>query len=198
MTLDLNDLARYDDVIRLRSGTRLTLRFAGPDDADRLQNYFRGLSPRSRYNRLMGPAPELPRGLLDRFVQRGEADAHTLLAMKASDADDSVVAELRYAFDAETGSVEFGLSVDDRWQGQGIGRALTGNVTCRASALGGVRLFGDTLRDNRAMIALARSTGFSLVPTPGDWKQVRFEKVIGRHENLRVSRLRSKTLQCAN
>ena len=39
-------------------------------------------------------------------------------------------------------------------------------------------MFGDTLRSNDAMIAVARRAGYSFVPTPGDWKLVRFEKHI--------------------
>jgi GNAT superfamily N-acetyltransferase len=179
MALDLVDLGRSDDLVLLQSGVSLTIRYAGPDDAEALQNYFRALSPRSRYNRLMGPAPELPHGLLDRFVHTGEAGAYSLLATLAADAGESVIGEVRYAYEPDDGSVEFGLSVADRWQGQGIGRALIGNVACRAAAHGALRLFGDTLRDNHAMIALARSTAFAFVPTPGDWKQVRFEKPIG-------------------
>jgi len=62
MALDLTDLGRRDDVVLLRGGVSLIVRYAAPDDAEALQNYFRALSPRSRYNRLMGPAPELPRG----------------------------------------------------------------------------------------------------------------------------------------
>jgi hypothetical protein len=58
------------DGVRLPDGRLLTIRSAGPNDVDALKNYFRALSPRSRTNRLMGPAPELPPALLDRFVQR--------------------------------------------------------------------------------------------------------------------------------
>jgi GNAT superfamily N-acetyltransferase len=179
MALQFIDLGRTADLLRLPSGVALTIRYAGPADAEALQDYFRALSPRSRYNRLMGPAPELPQGLLVRFVQTGDAGAYSLLATMANDAGESVIGEARYAFEPDTGSIEFGVSVADRWHGQGIGRLLIDNVTCRGAAHGALRLFGDTLRDNHAMIALARNTGFGFAPTPGDWKQVRFEKAIG-------------------
>jgi GNAT superfamily N-acetyltransferase len=72
-----------------------------------------------------------------------------------------------------------GLSVADPMQGHGIGAALLSNLECRAAALDADFLFGDTLRSNEAMLALARKAGFTFAPTPGDWKQVRFEKKIG-------------------
>ena len=39
-------------------------------------------------------------------------------------------------------------------------------------------MFGDTLRSNDAMIALARKSGYAFANSPGDWKLVRFEKQI--------------------
>jgi len=55
---------------------------------------------------------------------------------------------------------------------------MLSTLQCRADALGAETLFGDTLRSNDAMLKLARKAGFSIAPTPGDWKQTRFEKKI--------------------
>jgi RimJ/RimL family protein N-acetyltransferase len=88
------------------------------------------------------------------------------------------VGEARYGFEAASGNFEFGVSVDDRWQGYGIGSALLRNLQCRAAALGARRIFGDTLRSNEAMIGLARKSGFNFAHNPDDWKLVRFEKQI--------------------
>ena len=101
--------------------------------------------------------------------------AHELFARSAVRAN---VGEARYAFDGDTASIEFGLSIDDRWQGHGIGRALLQNIECRAASFGATRLFGDTLRSNDVMIALARKAGYALANSPGDWKQTRFHKQI--------------------
>ena len=94
------------------------------------------------------------------------------------DGRETLVGEARYAFDTDTDSFEFGLSIDDGWQGQGIGSALLKNMECRAAAFGARRLFGDTLRSNDAMIGLAGKSGFAFTNSPGDWKLVRFEKHI--------------------
>jgi GNAT superfamily N-acetyltransferase len=94
------------------------------------------------------------------------------------DGIETIVGEARYAFNTDTGSFEFGLSIDDRWQGHGIGSALLANLQCRAAAFGAKRLFGDTLRSNEVMISLARKSGYGFTQSPGDWKLVRFEKHI--------------------
>ena len=156
--------------------SRLKVRFVEPGDAGALQAYIRSLTTRSRYNRFLGAISELPQTLLEHFVHVGEDERFSVIATMMIDGHETIVGEARYAFDADTGSFEFGLSVDDRWQGQGIGSALLGNLECRAAAFGSKRLFGDTLRSNEAMIALARKSGFAFTHNPDDWKLVRFEK----------------------
>jgi RimJ/RimL family protein N-acetyltransferase len=172
----LDDLRQHSDSLRLRSGKPLTLRFVEPDDAEALQAYFRSLTTRSRYNRFLGAMSELPHKLLEDFIHVGEDDRFSVIATMAIDGHETIVGEARYAFDPDKDSFEFGLSIDDRWQGQGVGSALLSNLECRAAAFGAARLFGDTLRSNEVMIALARKSGFAFTNNPDDWKLVRFEK----------------------
>ena len=177
-SLRFDDLKQYSDVLRSRSGNAVTVRFVEPRDAEELQNYFRSLSARSRYNRFLGALSELPATLLDHFIHVGEADRFSVVATMMIDGFETIVGEARYAFDADTSSIEFGLSIDDRWQGHGIGKALLKNLECRAASFGAEHLFGDTLRSNDAMIGLARKSGYAFAASPGDWKLVRFEKHI--------------------
>ncbi|MBR1125844.1 GNAT family N-acetyltransferase [Bradyrhizobium lablabi] len=177
-TLRLDDLRQYSDMLRSRDGEAITVRFVEPRDADELQSYFRGLTSRSRYNRFLGAMSQLPPTLLDRFIHVGEANQFSVIATMAVDGIETIVGEARYAFNFETSGFEFGLSVDDRWQGHGIGKALLKNLECRAAAFGAERLFGDTLRSNASMIALARKSDYAFANSPGDWKLVRFEKHI--------------------
>jgi RimJ/RimL family protein N-acetyltransferase len=177
-TLRLDDLRQYSDVLRSRSGEAVNVRFVEPRDAEALQSYFRSLTARSRYNRFLGAASELPPSLLEEFIHAGEADRFSVVATMQIEGRETIVGEARYAFDSDTASIEFGLSLDDRWQGRGIGKALLKNLECRAASFGATRLFGDTLRSNNAMIALARNAGYAFTNTPGDWKLTRFQKPI--------------------
>ena len=178
IALQLDNLGQHTDVLRLRDGKSLTVRFVEPGDADALQGFFRSLSVGSRYNRFLGALRELPPAELDHFIHVGEGDRFSVIAEMAIDGVETIVGEARYAFQPATASFEFGLSVDDRWQGHGIGAALLRNLECRAAAFGAARLFGDTLRSNAAMIGLARKSGYGFTHSPGDWKLVRFEKHI--------------------
>ena len=177
-TLRLDELKQYSDELQTRSGEPVKLRFVEPGDAEELQNYFRSLSTRSRYNRFLGAMRELPKSLLEHFIHVGEAEQFSVVATMVIDGFETIVGEARYAFHAENSSIEFGLSIDDRWQGHGIGKALLKNLECRAASFGAERLFGDTLRSNEQMISLARKSGYAFTTSPGDWKLVRFEKQI--------------------
>ncbi|MET0676795.1 MAG: GNAT family N-acetyltransferase [Bradyrhizobium sp.] len=176
--LRLDDLRQHSDLLRLRSGKPVTVRFVEPRDAEALQSYFRALTTRSRYNRFLGAISELPANVLDQFVHVGEADRFSVIAVMTIDGAETIVGEARYAFDADADSFEFGLSIDDRWQGHGVGKALLSNLECRAASFGAAKLFGDTLRSNEAMIGLARNNGYAFTHSPGDWKLVRFQKQI--------------------
>ena len=177
-TMRLDDLRQYSDVLRSRNGQTVTVRFVEPRDAEALQNYFRSLTTPSRYNRFLGATRELPASLLEDFIHIGEADRFSVVATMLVDGHETIVGEARYAFDSDTASIEFGLSIDDRWQGHGIGKALLKNLECRAASFGATRLFGDTLRSNEAMLGLARKSGYAFGNSPGDWKLVRFAKEI--------------------
>ena len=177
-SLRFDDLAQYSDTLHARSGEAVTVRFVEPRDAEELQTYYRSLSAASRYNRFHGAMSELPKSLLDNFTHVGRGDAFTVVATTEVDGFETIIGEVRYVFHPEDSRIEFGLSIDDRWQGRGIGAALMKNLECRAAAFGASSLFGDTLRSNSAMIALARKSAFAFGNHPDDWKLVRFEKEI--------------------
>jgi len=112
--LRIDDFKQYSDVLRTRQGELVTLRFVEPGDAEELQNYFRSLSTRSRYNRFLGAMSELPRNVLDHFIHVGERDEFSVIATVKVDGFESVIGEARYALHPESDSVEFGISIDDQ------------------------------------------------------------------------------------
>src|ERR1700760_4949059 len=97
--LALHGLQHFSDVLRTRTRGRVTGRVVLPRDAEALQNYFRSLSVRSRYNRLMGAISELPPSQLDKFTHVGEADSFSVVAAMQVDGAERIVGEARYVFD---------------------------------------------------------------------------------------------------
>lgn len=176
--LRFDDLRQYSDTLRSRKGEAVMVRFVEPREGEELQNYFRSLSVRSRYDRFLGAVRELPPQVLDRFTHISESEGFTVVATMMIDGFETIIGEARYIIHSETDSFEFGLSIDDRWQDHGIGTALLKNLECRAAAFGALSLFGDTLRSNKGMMSLARKSGYRFTNHPDDWKLVRFEKEI--------------------
>jgi len=162
--------------VALRGGAAADLRLATPQDGPELREYFSALSLRSRYNRFTGARGTLSDQELEAWCRIGENDRCAVVARLPGEG--RIVGEAVYAFAPTAASVEFGLSVQDAFRGQGIGLALLSGIACRARWLGAHRMYGDILRSNDEMQALARKAGFAFAPTPGDWREVRVTKAV--------------------
>ena len=145
-----------------RPEIRLALRPARSSDRDLLQSYVRGLSPQSRYNRFLGAVSELSASELVRALAANGRDTLTLILTSTDKNRETVVGEARAALSCAERAGEFAMSIADGWQGLGVGSALIEEIERQAAADGIEWLFGDVLRTNEAMIALARGRGFRL------------------------------------
>src|SRR3954452_22118799 len=96
IALRLNDLRQHSDLLRLRGGKSITVRFLEPGDAGALQAYFRSLTTRSRYNRFLGAISELPQTVLEHFIHVGEEDQFSVIATMTVDGFETIVGEARY------------------------------------------------------------------------------------------------------
>ena len=161
---------------RLRDGTRVTVRPACPWDAGRIQDYVRGLSLPSRYDRFLAAINELSPGELAR-TGRSDDRHGTLIVETNVGGARMLIGEARYAAGSDDGLCEIAVSVTDAWRGRGLGVLLMDYLECRARSLGVTTLVGDVLRSNTAMRALARKTGFGL-GVPADARLVRIVKDI--------------------
>jgi RimJ/RimL family protein N-acetyltransferase len=172
------------DVLRLRNGQSLTVRFVEPGDIGPLSDYFHAQSRRSSYNRFLGAMHDLPAREIATILATGEANRFAVIGEVELDGETRIVAEARYAYHLEDDTAEFGLSVADGWQGSGVGSALLKNVECRTAALGATRLVGDTLRTNEEMQGLARKLGFAFTHSPYGWELLRVQKEIYAAEDI--------------
>ncbi|QCK88212.1 GNAT family N-acetyltransferase [Phreatobacter aquaticus] len=167
--------ARASGLLGALAGLTLAIRPLGPQDADRYQTHVRQLSPASRRNRFLGGMNELPAAEVRRLMNASRGLVFAFAAEMIIGCRRTMVGETVYAPVPATGSAEFALSVADPWQGLGIGTRLLTFLGARAAADGNHLLFGETLRDNESMLALARKTGLSLKRHPEDSRLVRLE-----------------------
>lgn len=145
---------------RLPGGEAVTIRSIRPDDADRLQEHFRGLSAQSRRNRFLGAVNELPPHDLARLAGMDRPRELALVACAAEGGDNTLIAEAVHVMAPDSARCEFALSVTDPWQRRGLGTLLLQLIECRARLIGAHDLFGDVLHTNDPMKCLARRRGF--------------------------------------
>ena len=154
----------------LGDGSRVTLRFIQPDDADGLRRSFARLSPRSRYQRFLGGVPELTDEMVAYLTQ---VDGQNHLAVVATtDSLDlktevglGVARFVRLAGEPEV--AEAAVTVVDDVQGKGIGRLLLTALATHALSRG-VRIFrGEVLVENTRMCHLLDEAGAALRAVDG-------------------------------
>jgi acetyltransferase len=159
----------------LPGGPSISIRPIRPADAAALQAYVRSLSSDARYSRFFGALNELPPRELEHVVHMDQTSRLALVAEAVGEHESGLIGEARYAA-TDPATVEFALSVADRFRGQGLGALLLFVLECRARALQARRLVGDVLRTNRAMLRLAKSSGFVAIGSSDDPRVVRIAK----------------------
>ena len=164
--------------MRLRAAPTLGamfLRPVVPEDAGRIQQFVRALSPESRRERFFSPILELTAAQLERIT------SNPGLTLAAFDRNGAIVALAEYAA-AAPGEAELALVVADDWQHQGLGDVMLARLMEHARSRGFVRMSGITSESNRAMRALAARAGFAFRRAP-DPAFVRFERPLIHIDN---------------
>jgi RimJ/RimL family protein N-acetyltransferase len=155
------------DRLTLADGRAVVVRPVLARDAHAEQAFVQRLSPASRRARFHVGLRELPPGML-RALTDVDQRCHVAIVAEALRDDDeaNIVADARYVRTVEPGEAEFAITVDDVWQGVGLGHALLQRLLRHAHRRGLTRIYGDVLHDNLPMLAMARAMGAQLEVSP--------------------------------
>ena len=153
--------------IALRNGDTAILRSARSEDAPLIQQLIQAQSEHSRYTRFMSKASEVPPALL---AQLASPDYHRdyALILHTNSPTPTPLAHANYIADPIPTSCEFGIIIDDKLQGQGIGYQLMTQLIAHAKAQGHTLMRAEILADNHPMQKLALKLGFTLNKHPHD------------------------------
>jgi acetyltransferase len=162
------------DAVEMRAladGRPLLIRPLAARDAELLQDFIRGLSPHSRYQRFQSTLHELSPELLARLTNLDYQRSMAFAAIVFEHGHRRMVGEARYAPAIDRpAAVEFGLAVSDTWQRQGLGTLLLEKLIRHSERSGIALIQGDVLHDNAAMLRLTRQLGFTARTHPdGAW-----------------------------
>jgi RimJ/RimL family protein N-acetyltransferase len=131
---------KKDQTLTLPSGVEIPFRAIRPEDAPALQRVHSRCSERTIYLRFFGSLEELPDTKARHFASVDGVCRFGLVALDPEDRNE-VIAVVR--FDRETPDderAEYAALVEDRWQDQGVGTALTRQLIDAATDKG-IRYF---------------------------------------------------------
>jgi len=149
------------ETARLRDGRPITVRPIRAADLLLEREFVIGLSPTTRYQRLLSGRKLMP-GELKRLTDIDYDRELALVAILEVEGRQRILGVARYVRDDahEPGSADFAIVVGDAWQGQGLGETLLAALMHAAPGHGLSALTGITLSENHRMIGLARKLGF--------------------------------------
>jgi acetyltransferase len=150
-------------VVRLHGGNAAVIRRVRAGDAQALQQFFRDLSPASRYRRFLRAIRELPEDMLALFTHPDPAGEAVLIA-SLPHSRTRIIGMAQYAGSGE--SSEIAVVVGDAWQRQGLGYQLLAALMNVAVEAGIERIHADVFADNQAMRRLASKLGCRIRTNP--------------------------------
>jgi acetyltransferase len=166
------------DVVQV-GGRRVTVRPALRQDTDLQADFFRRLSPESRYSRFLTPVNEVPAALLARFADIDRRRHLALVATAVEGTRERMVGEARYAAHvSEPGACELAIAVGDAWRGSGLAWVLLERLERLAARAGFRRMIADTLISNGPMLGLGRRAGYEVTASPDDPTLARLQKCL--------------------
>lgn len=163
---------------RLFDGTEVVIRPIRPEDAPIEQEFVRGLSDDSRYNRFMGQLRELaPRKL--QYMTTIDYDQHmALIATVVRDGREVEIGVARYVVTPGSDNCEFAIVVDDAWQGTGVAGILMLELMAVARSKGLKAMIGFVLASNHKMLKFCRQLGFECHREVGEGDTINVVKAL--------------------
>jgi RimJ/RimL family protein N-acetyltransferase len=153
-------LEESPSAVELLDGTRISYHPIHPDNTIALQRFHRGLSQRSIYLRFFSAKPQLSAQTADYFTHLDMEHRLALIAVDPQNSEE-IIAVVRFDREGNSDRAEFAAVVADRWQGKGLGLALT-RCLVEAAHKRDIRVFTCiVLPENKRMLNLLRDLKLS-------------------------------------
>src|ERR671910_3177756 len=144
-----------DQTLTLPSGAEIPFRVVRPADARALQRLHGRCGERTIYLRFFGSMEKLSDEKARYFASTDGVDHFGLVALDPQDQSE-IIAVVRYACKPGDERAEYAALVEDRWQGQGIGAALTRWLIDEARGNGVRSFYAPVKGENKRMLNVLR------------------------------------------
>src|SRR5215217_8194984 len=141
--------------VELPDGTSVAYHAIAPDNASALQRFHHRLSERSIYLRFFAAKPELSDREAGYFANVDGTNRFALVAVDP-ERPQEIIGVVSFDREGTTERAEYAAEVEDRWQGRGLGLALTRRLIGAALKRGIRGLNGVVLFENARMLHLLR------------------------------------------
>jgi len=169
-------LAGWSNQVTTRSGVRLKVRPAEPEDEALLTDFFSRVTPDDLRFRFLSPVQKAGRNLVAPLVRVDHKSTENFLAF--ADDGETLVATAMIAADPSLKRAEVALAVRADFKQKGLGWSLLQLVADYAKARGIRSIESIEARDNREAIGLEQEMGFTARSYPGDPTLVLLRKVL--------------------
>lgn len=166
-----------DRLLTARDGMPMRLRAIRAEDERELQIGFTRLSAEEVRMRFMFPLKAMTHELAARLTQLDyDRELAFVLAGPEPPGQAQIYGVARASFHLATRSAEFAITIPRQLSGQGLGARLLGLLIEQCRLRGLREIYGDTLKENAAMRALAGKLGFVEEAHPDDAGIVRLRR----------------------
>jgi acetyltransferase len=156
---------RYEETFDWH-GQRLTVRPIRPEDEAAHRDLIDAMTPDDLRLRFFGAVRGFDHSQLARMTQIDYDREMALIAtLPNDDGSTRTLGVVRAVSDPDNETAEFAVAVRSGEKGRGLGRLLMRKIVAYAKARGTHWLVGEALRENAAMIGLAKSCGFTITST---------------------------------
>ena len=124
--------------------------------------FVRQISPEDIRFRFFSAVREFPHGQMARMTQIDYDREMAILAVRTDEPDQPTMGVVRAVTDPDNETAEFAILIRSALKGRGLGGVLMDKIIRYCRERGTRRLVGQVMRENTAMVALARSRGFEV------------------------------------
>lgn len=156
---------RFEETVDWQ-GLRVTVRPIRPEDEAAHHDFVEAMTPEDLRLRFFGAVGSFDHSQLARMTQIDYDREMALIATATSeDGFTRTLGVVRAVADPDNETAEFAVTVRSDQKGRRLGQLLMDRIVKYARARGTHWLVGEALRENGAMIALAKASGFTITPT---------------------------------
>jgi acetyl coenzyme A synthetase (ADP forming)-like protein len=165
LTAPIEQLHNYSARGILTDGSSILIRALTPEDRQRLREHLSRLSPESAYFRFMAPKKSWSDDDLNRFINLDYVHRFALAVSRRYRDDERIIAVGIYVAnpkDDQPETAEVAFTVEDEYQGRGVGTLLLEHL-CRIAHVNGInRLEADVMASNSRMLDVFARSGFNV------------------------------------